>query len=261
MSGATGVIAGAAVAGTVASASASSKANKANGKALAQQKEAADRQADIAERQQQISEEQWARYKEVYQPLEDEYVNEAKGLGSLANQSKASTEARAEVAGAYSRAREQLSKAPGSNPTSQTYQQEANRINLAEAANSAAAQTAARRTQEDKGRAAMSDVINMGKGLPTSAASSLANAASTNGSAVNAAGAIYGNTVAAGQNSVNGVNSFMQGVGGLAQNKAFTSTLDGWFGSSPANTTTTPVATTYAPGQLGSGTYGIYTNP
>ena len=244
------VVAGTAVYGATQSA----KAGKQQGKALQQQKEAADRQADIADRQQEMSEEQWNRYKTVYQPIEDEYVNEAKGLGSIANQEKSATEARADVAGAYSRARDQLTKTPGSNPTSQTYQQEANRINLAEAATSAASQTSARRATVDKGRSAMSDVINLGKGLPSSAAAGLAGSAATNGSVASNASSLAG----AYGNQANGVNNaiggFSRAVGGLMNNP----TVQGW-GTTLGNWATGGVSTSQVMGG-GFGTGNSYGN-
>lgn len=220
----------AAVGGVAMAAKGQKDAKKAQKAAMSQQQEAMDLQYDIANRQQEMAEEQWARYKEQYQPLEDAYIQEAKGLGSIANQERAATEARADVAGAFGRAREQLNKAPGSNPTSQTYQQEVNRLNLAEAASSAASQTAARRTEVDKGRAAISDAINMGKGLPSSAASGLSGSAASAGGASSVANSMYGNATASGKQTMDAIGGFASAMGGLAKNP----TVQGW-GSSLSN--------------------------
>lgn len=231
--------AGAAVAGVAAA----NKAGKQQQAAMNQQKEAMDRQADIADRQQAMAEEQWARYKEKFQPLEDQYVNEAKGLGSIANQEKAATESRADVAGAFGRAREQLAKTPGSNPTSQAYLQEANRINLAEAATSAASQTGARRTQVDKGRSALADVINMGKGLPTSAAAGLSGAASTTGSISSIANSVAGNAANSQANTMGAIGSFANALGGLAKNPTVAgwgTGLSNWISGTGSNAVTAP---------------------
>ena len=235
--------AGAAVAGVAAA----NKASENQKQAMDQQKEAMDRQADIAERQQAMAEENWARYKEKYQPIEDSFVEESKGLGSIAKQNQAAAEARADVAGAFSRARDQLNRTPGSNPTSQAYLQEANRINLAEAATSAASQTGARRTQVDKGRAAMADVINMGKGLPANSAALLSGSAATAGSAANTANSLAANAGSSARGSIDAIGSFANALGGLSKNP----TVQGW-GTSLGNWASGGVST----GQIMQGGFG-----
>lgn len=217
----TAVVAGA---GVVASASAASKARKQNQQAMDQQREAADRQADIAERQEGRSEEAWQRYRTEFQPIEDQFVQESKNLGSIAKQDEAATQARADVAGAYSQARDGLNRTPGSNPTSQAYLQETNRINLSEATNSAAAQTKARQTQADKGRAALIDSISIGKGLPANASSMLSSAANSNSSAAGMYSGIAAGVRQQGQSDAAATNNFFGALGGLSKNP----TVQGW---------------------------------
>lgn len=208
--------------------------------AQAQQKEAADRQAAIAERQQAMSEEQYARYKQVYQPIEDQFVAESQNFGSIANQNKEAKDAAAAVKGAYVGAREQLARAPGINTNSQAYLQEANRINLAEAATTAATQNKARADVVAKGRAYATDALSLGKGMSANAASTLANA----GSAYGSIGSTYGN-MASGANArasdaMSGIGSIGKAVGGLYESNkgafdGFGNTVKGWF-SSPSPT-------------------------
>lgn len=227
--------AGAAVAG-VANAS---RARKDAKKAQAQQKEAADRQAAIAERQQEMAEEQYQRYKTTFQPLEDQYVAESANYGSIANQNKKAKEAASLVRGNFATAREQLSRTPGINTNSQAYLQEANRLNLAEAAASAATQNKAREDTVAKGRAYATDALSLGKGLPANAASSL-NAA---GSAYSSIGSTFGNLAsgarASAADSINGIGTIGRAVGGLYQSGALDkigSTVGGWLGSTNSNT-------------------------
>lgn len=141
------------------------------------QASASQQQADQARTlEAQISQEQWDRYKSLYGPAEEEYLNESKNLGSQASQNKAAQQAAADVAGEFSRAREQLANQPGVDPGSQEALQEKNRLNLAEAATSAAAQTGARQNVQQQGRAAITDALSLGKGLPAQAMTGLAQA-------------------------------------------------------------------------------------
>lgn len=183
--------------------------------------------------QSQIGKEQWDRYKSVYGPIEDEWVASSKGLGSIANQNSGAQQAEADVAGSFAKVRQNLDTVPGANPSSQAYIQEQNRINLAEAATSAAAQTGARQKVQDKGRAAISDVVSVGKGMP--------------GNAVSALGAGASGMRSAGQYAQNradaSASGFGQVVGGITGSKAFKD----WAGA-----TTTPSAPATS---FGSGDY------
>lgn len=229
------MIAAAGLATGVAGAVSSRKQGK---QALDQQKEAADRQAEIAERQQDIAEEQYGRYKQVYQPIEDQFVAESQNFGSIANQNKEAKDAAAAVKGAYVGAREQLARAPGINTNSQAYLQEANRINLAEAATTAATQNKARADVVAKGRAYATDALSLGKGMSANAASTLANA----GSAYGSIGSTYGNMASGAYgraaDTMSGIGSIGKMVGGMYQSGALDrmgNTVGNWLGvSQPA---------------------------
>lgn len=142
-------------------------------------------QERLANVQARIGEEQWDRWRSLYMPIEDEYVNEARNTGSIANQNQSAQQAAADVAAGFAGAREQLSEIPGINPNSDAYIRNANKINLAEAATSAAAQTGARESVRTRGRAAMTDAISLGKGLPATASTTLSAAGSGLSSAAN----------------------------------------------------------------------------
>ena len=157
-----------AVVGAVGVASSISASKKANKTAQAAQQS----QEQILSRQQDIADEQWENYKTNYLPLEQEYLETAKNFGSIANQEKAAANASAATSGRFSNAREQLSKTPGLNPNSQQYLREAAKLNIAEAATSAAEQNKARESTEKTGAAMLQDAASLGKGIAGSAVSS-----------------------------------------------------------------------------------------
>lgn len=221
-------------AGVAVSASNASKANKTA-------KAANANAAEIQGRQQDIADEQWARYKQDYLPLEQEYLETAKNAGSIANQEKAAANAGAAVAGRFANAREQLAKTPGLNPNSQQYLREANKLAIAEAAASAAGQTAARENTQKTGAAMLQDAAAMGKGQQGNAMNSLNAAANGASGAASAANA--------GVNQANaGVGGAFQAVGGLYKSGAFnglTDTISGW--TSPTGIPSSVVPQNYTP--------------
>jgi len=213
-----------AVVGAVGVVSSISNANKANKTAKA----AAANQAEIQGRQQDIADEQWARYKQDYLPLEQEYLETAKNAGSIANQEKAAANAGAAVAGRFANAREQLAKTPGLNPNSQQYLREANKLAIAEAAASAAGQTAAREQTQKTGAAMLQDAAAMGKGQQGNAMNSLNSAAS-------GANSIAGAANSSAASAANNVGGAFQAVGGLYKSGAFdglASKVNSWFAPS-----------------------------
>ena len=196
-----------AVVGAVGVAASISASNKANKTAKAAQRS----QEEIMGRQQDIADEQWANYKQNYLPLEQEYLETAKNFGSIANQEKAAANSAAATAGKFAGAKEELNRTPGLDPNSQQYLRTKAKIELAEAASSAAGQTAARENVEKTGAAMLQDAASMGKGVSGNAVASL-NAA--------AAGAANYAT-AAGQRADNMAGGVGQMVGGLYKSGAF----------------------------------------
>lgn len=165
----------------------------------------------------EIAKEAWDRYKQIYLPFEQQFLEESKGVGSIANQNKAAQRAAADVASQFAGARERLGNNPGLDPGSDTAVREKNKINLAEAAASAAAQNAARENTRDKGRAATIDALSLGKGLPANATTGLANAAGGLQSAAN-----YSQRRADSQ-----AEGFGRMVGGITSSRAFQNWVGG----------------------------------
>jgi hypothetical protein len=168
--------------------------------------------------QAQISQDQWKRYLQLYAPAEQEYLDSAKGLGSIANQNKAAQQAEADVASQFGGARQKLNEMPGANPSSEAYLRANSDLNMAEAASSAAAQSGARELQKDKGRAALTDALSLGKGLPAQAMTGLSSAASGLNAAAqfaqkqaNYEGQAIGKTIG----GITGSTQFQNWIGGL----------------------------------------------
>lgn len=201
-----------AVVGAVGVASSISASNKANKTAKAAQKS----QEEIMSRQQDIADEQWANYKQNYLPLEQEYLEQAKNFGSIANQEKAAANSAAAVAGKFASAKEELNRTPGLDPNSQQYLRTKAKIEMTEAATSAAGQTAARENVEKTGAAMLQDAASMGKGVSGNAVASLNAAAS---GATN-----YAN--ATGQRADSMAGGTGQMIGGLYKSGAFNGIID-----------------------------------
>lgn len=228
----------AAVVGTVASISNANKANKRASAAQASQDEILGRQEDRAD-------EQWENYKTNYLPLEQQYLEMSKNFGSIANQEKAAANTAAAVAGKFASARDQLKRTPGLDPNSQQYLREAAKLNLAEAASSAAGQTAARESVEKTGAAMLQDASSLGKGIASSATSQLNNVANGIGSQASTA-ANQASAAASGAGQM---------IGGLYKSGAFDA-IGGLFKPAPTSN--------YGSGITGSGaweTQGLYNNP
>ena len=129
--------------------------------------------------QARISAEQWAKYLELYEPLERQMVDEAQDYASPENYAKAAGEASATVSQQFSKARDRLTRTPGLDPSSGAYQSSLVGLDLAQAANDATQQNLARKNVTDTAYARKTDALSLGKGLPANATVGLANAAKT----------------------------------------------------------------------------------
>ena len=136
--------------------------------------------ADANALQAQISRDQWNRYKEIYEPLERQMVDEAQDYASPENYAKAAGEASATVSQQFSKARDRLTRTPGLDPSSGAYQSSLVGLDLAQAANDATQQNLARKNVTDTAYARKQSMLGLGKGLDTTAASGLASSASSN---------------------------------------------------------------------------------
>jgi hypothetical protein len=127
--------------------------------------------------QSQISKEQWDRYKQVYDPLEREIVNDARAYDSAENFSLAAGEASADVSSQFGKMRERLARTPGLDPSSAAFQSSAVGLDMAQAATDATMQNASRQRIRDTAFARKTGALSMGKGLDTTAAMGAGNAA------------------------------------------------------------------------------------
>lgn len=142
--------------------------------------------ADANALQAQISRDQWNRYKEIYEPLERQMVDEAQDYASPENYAKAAGEASATVSQQFSKARDRLTRTPGLDPSSGAYQSSLVGLDLAQAANDATQQNLARKGVTDTAYARKQSALGLGKGLDSTAASGMSSVASSNLSLANA---------------------------------------------------------------------------
>ena len=173
------------------------------------------------------------RYKTVFQPLEDKFIDEANNWDSAARQEKMAAEARADVLGAADMQRQasgrQLS-AMGINPASGRFAGINRAGDTVTALNAAGAQNQARNTVRQQGMALRADAINMGKGMASQAAGAAGLGLNAGNSATgNAANA--NNQWRANQGVMSqGYAGAMQGYAGQAStlNNLYGNQLQGW---------------------------------
>lgn len=174
-----------------------------------------------------------ARYKSVYQPMEDDFIKTANEWDSPERQAQVAAEAKADVLGAaktQQQARERSMASMGVNPASGRFAGVERSADTATALASAGAQNAGRNTVRNQAVALKADAINMGKGLPAQATQSLGLGVQT------------GNSVVGNNTSVNGVanqnvgilqSGYTGAMNGYAQqgsilNNLYQSQLSGW---------------------------------
>lgn len=139
-----------------------------------------DAAADSTRLQSQIARDQWDRYKEIYEPLERQVVNEAQNYDTPEAYQRAAGEASAAVSNQFGKARDRLTRTPGLDPSSAGYQASMVGLDLAQAASDATQQNAARQRVRDTAYARKTDALSLGKGLPAQAGSALATSANQN---------------------------------------------------------------------------------
>lgn len=142
--------------------------------------EATERASDSAALTAQIGAEQWDRYRELYDPLERQFVNEAQNYDTPAEYERAAGEASATVAQQFSKARERLGRTPGLDPSSPAFAASMTGLDLAQAATDATQQNAARQKVKDTAYVRKTDALSLGKGLPAQASNMLTSATRTN---------------------------------------------------------------------------------
>lgn len=183
-----------------------------------------------------------ARYKSVFQPLQDEFIDTAKNYDSPERQAQVAAEARADVqrnAQMQTASMQRQMASMGINPASGRFQgiSRADATNTALAA--AGAQNAARNNVRDKAISLKADAINLGNGLPASAAQAYGlglnagNSAMANQGATNAN--FYQNAGIMGQ----GYGAAMQGYSNQANilNNLYGNQVSAWQAQQQANAT------------------------
>lgn len=143
--------------------------------------DAQDKANETADKMANLSKEMWNQYKETYLPLERNIVDEASKWGSPEKYAEAAGEASSTVTQAFGKARDQLNRTPGLDPSSGAYQSSLTGLNLAQAANDATAQNAARNTVQNNALQIKTNALGLGKGLQAQSLQGYQGAASVQG--------------------------------------------------------------------------------
>lgn len=173
------------------------------------------------------------RYTNVFQPLQDEFIDTAKNWDSTERQNKLAAEAKADVLNNASQQRQQSQRqmtAMGVDPTSGRYANVDRSADMATGLAAAGAENTARNQVRKEAVAMKGDAINLGSGLAVNPASSL-------GLGVSSGSAAYGTTASNNGQSAsnasivgNGYQTAMQGYNSQASilNSQYQNQLSAW---------------------------------
>lgn len=176
--------------------------------------------------QAEIARDQWERYKKVYAPLEDQLVGEAQDYGKPWRYDAAASQAEATVNQQFDKARMQMQRTPGLDPSSGAYMAGLANLELGRAASSASAQNIARKGVDDTAYARKQSVVGLGKGLDSTAASTLGGLANH-----------YSGLAASQQANSQQQNMQMAGALGRVTERAINGlTSSGWLGGNYSST-------------------------
>lgn len=193
----------------------------------------ANAQLDASTQAQAWAGEDRERYKSVFQPLQDEFVAEAQKYGSEAYQNEAATKARADVMNASAGQAAQRQRQMGSmgiSPTSGRYAGIERASDVQVSLGAAGAENNARELARSKGLALKADAINLGNGLPSSAAGSLGLGVNAGSSAVNTSTVPISSYAQSMGMMQGGYSTAMNGYQGSANtlNNLYQNQLSGW---------------------------------
>ena len=163
----------------------------------------------------QWAEEDRARWKEKFQPLQDQYIDKAQNWDSAAKQSEAAAEAKADVSNAYAEQKQQTDRAlaaQGVRPDSGGYAGVTRANDTQAALAGAGAQNQARKQLRNEAMALQGDALNIGSNLPSQAGSFLGTGMQAGNSAVG--------------NNINNQNSWRSNIG--IMNTGFEGAMTGW---------------------------------
>lgn len=179
------------------------------------------------------ADQQWQRYLDVFQPAQDEFIEEARNWASPERQAELAAEARADVMAGAQGARQQTQRqmaSMGISPTSGRYAGIERTNNLNTALASAGAQNNARSQVRSQGLALKEGIANMGQGAISTSAQQVGLGLNSGNSAtgnMNAANAQWqGNNQIMGQ----GFQGAMAGYAGQANtlNNLYGNQLNAW---------------------------------
>lgn len=151
-----------------------------------------------------------ARYKSIFQPLQDKFIEKAQNWDSADAQAQAAAEAKADVANSLAEqnaANDRALAARGIDPRSGQYQGIRSETGVMGALAGAGAQNNARRQLRSEAMNLQGQAINLGNGLPAMASTSL-------GQGVGAGSAASGNILNANQAWQNNTGIMNAGYGG-----------------------------------------------
>jgi hypothetical protein len=190
-------------------------------------------QIETSDRQMRWSEEDRRRYKDLFQPLEERFVEEASTWDSQDRQAQRAAEAKADVlqnAAAQRAASQRQAASMGVNPASGRFQGLDRASELQTALAAAGAQNQARDQVRKEGVAMRADAVNVGRGLPAQSAQAASLGLSAGNSALagaqGAQSAFMGNTQIMSQ----GYQGAMSGYGNMANilNQQYQNQLQAW---------------------------------
>lgn len=173
--GAATLVAG--IGGAAVSAGLSSVLNKGSNRAAERANNSA---ADATMLTAEIGAEQWDRYKEMYSPLESEFVADAQNYDSPTQYQRAAGDASSTVSQQFGKARDRLGRTPGLDPSAPAFTSAMTGLDIAQAATDATQQNAARQKVKDTAYVRKTDALSLGKGLPAQASNMLSTATRSN---------------------------------------------------------------------------------
>lgn len=190
---------------------------------------------------------QWAledrtRYKDVFQPLQDEFIETAKTYDSPERQAQMAAEAKADVlksADTQQQINQRQMASMGINPASGRFAGITRATDLNTALASAGAQNNARTMVRDKAIALKADAINVGAGLPSQSAAASGLGLTAGNSAVGNQGATNQNYYANRGVMTSGFGGAMQGYAnqGNILNNLYGNQVNAWSAQQQANAT------------------------
>jgi len=196
-------------------------------------KQVTDQQLAASKQSQEWATEDRKRYEDVFKPLQDKFIDDAKNWDSADRQSERAAEAKADVMNNASLARqagERNMASMGVSPTSGRFAGVSRAGEMATGLAAAGAENTARNTVRKEGVAMRGEAINLGSGLGVNPATSLGLSSSTGSAAFgttagnNAQAAGLGGIVGQGYQGAMGGNSSAAGI----LNQQYGNQLQAW---------------------------------